>query len=86
MTADELRDRIQCLGLSHAEAARRLGLSPNGLYKQTHGERRVSRQTELLLECIEKHQPRRVDRAGHDSQTAGPTPTTARRNTAPATH
>ena len=58
MTADELRDRIQRLDLSLVEAARRLGLTPNGLYKQTHGERRVSRQTELLLECVEKHQPR----------------------------
>jgi transcriptional regulator with XRE-family HTH domain len=60
MTADELRRRIAALGLTQREMANRLGLSLNGLFKQLAGERKVSRQTELLLECVERHQPRRV--------------------------
>jgi transcriptional regulator with XRE-family HTH domain len=60
MTADELRRRVEALGLTQREMAGRLGLSLNGLFKQLAGERKVSRQTELLLECVEKHQPRRV--------------------------
>ena len=60
MTAHELRRRIAALGLTQREMASRLGLSRNGLFKQLAGERKVSRQTELLLECAEKHQPRRV--------------------------
>jgi transcriptional regulator with XRE-family HTH domain len=60
MTADELRRRLKALGLTQREMAGLLGLSENGLFKQLAGERKVSRQTELLLECVEKHQPRRV--------------------------
>jgi hypothetical protein len=60
MTADELRRRVEKLGLTRVAVAARLGLTPGGLFKQCHGERKVSRQTELLLECVEQHQVRRV--------------------------
>ena len=39
-----------------SEAAERLGLSGNGLYKQLHGEWKVSRQTEIILDLIEEAQ------------------------------
>jgi len=55
----ELRERIGRLELTHVEAARRLGLTEDGLYKQMRGDRRVSRQTELLLVCLERHQQTR---------------------------
>lgn len=55
MTGSELRDRIDQLGLTYREAAARLGLSYAGLHNQMRGERRVSRQTELLLEQLESH-------------------------------
>ena len=53
----ELRHRIDRLGLTYAEAARRLGLTENGLHKQMSGARRIGRQTESILDCIEHHQP-----------------------------
>ena len=40
LSAAELRARIKRLGISQTEAAERLGLSANGLYKQFHGERK----------------------------------------------
>ena len=54
MTGDQLRARIERLGLSQAAMAERLGLSLNGLVKQLRGERRVSRQTEIILDQIEE--------------------------------
>jgi hypothetical protein len=54
----ELRRRIDRLGLNYIEAAPRLGLTVDGLQKQMRAVHRVSRQTELLLKCLEKHQPR----------------------------
>jgi hypothetical protein len=60
MTGNELRARIDELGLTYGAAAARLGLSLAGLNHQMRGVRPVGRQTELLLECVEKHQPRRV--------------------------
>jgi transcriptional regulator with XRE-family HTH domain len=56
LSAAELRARIKRLGISQTEAAERLGLSANGLYKQLHGERKVSRQTEIILDLIEEVQ------------------------------
>ena len=56
LSAAELRARIKRLGVSQTEAAERLGLSVNGLYKQLHGERKVSRQTEIILDLIEEVQ------------------------------
>jgi hypothetical protein len=57
ITRDELRARIDRLGLSYVEAARRLGLTEDGLYKQMRGTRRVGRQTEIILGYLEKGQP-----------------------------
>jgi hypothetical protein len=53
LEGDELRARIEPLGLSYVAAAERLGLSEDGLYKQLSGQRKVSRQTEIILEYLE---------------------------------
>jgi hypothetical protein len=53
MTGNELRQRIDQLGLYYTEAARLLGLTMGGLHHQMRGERAVTRQTELLLERLE---------------------------------
>jgi hypothetical protein len=69
MTGDELRARIDRLGLRYSEAAGRLGLTITGLQKQMRGERRVSRQTEIILGYLEKDQPVRataVAEIGHE--------------------
>jgi hypothetical protein len=58
MRGEELRTRIKTLGLTYAQAAPRLGLTIGGLTKQMRSVAGVSRQTELLLECMEKHQSR----------------------------
>ena len=52
MTADELKRRLDRLGLSRQEAADRLGLSLQGLMHQMR-DRKVSRQTEMLLGYLE---------------------------------
>jgi hypothetical protein len=54
MTGEELRQRIEGLGVSFTDAAALLGLSRPGLYHQLRGENRVSRQTELLLAVLER--------------------------------
>jgi hypothetical protein len=51
---EELRRRIKELGLTYARAAERLGLTLNGLNKQMSGDRRVSKQTEIILGYLEK--------------------------------
>jgi hypothetical protein len=53
ITADDLCERVDRLGITYVEVARRLGLTADGLYKQMHGARKVSRQTELLLDVLE---------------------------------
>jgi hypothetical protein len=53
MTGNELRQRIDRLGLYYTEAARLLGLTMGGLHHQMRGERAVTRQTEMLLERLE---------------------------------
>jgi hypothetical protein len=53
ITGDELRARIDGLGLNYTEAATRLGLTVGGLQKQMRSTTGVSRQTELLLGFIE---------------------------------
>jgi hypothetical protein len=54
MTGEELRRRIDRLGLSYTAAAPKLGLSLSGLHHQMRGERVVSRQTALLLWGLER--------------------------------
>jgi hypothetical protein len=54
----QLRARIEALSLTVNEAAERLGLTPFGLFKQMSGQRKVSRQTELLIGYIEREAER----------------------------
>jgi hypothetical protein len=61
MTGDQLRRRINKLGLHYTEAAGLLGLSLAGLHHQMRGERGVTRQTELLLEQLEAKNSTDVD-------------------------
>jgi hypothetical protein len=56
LAGEELRRRIDRPGLTYVEAARRLGLTEDGLHKQMRGARRVGRQTEIILGYIEKEQ------------------------------
>jgi len=53
MTGRELRARVKALGQSYTFAAEQLGLTVDGLNKQMTGARRVSRQTEIILEYLE---------------------------------
>ena len=57
MNGNELRARIKRLGLTIKAAAPLLGLSVPGLHHQLRGEVSVRRQTEMLLECVEKQPP-----------------------------
>ena len=50
----QLRARLDQLGLTYTEAAPLLGLTLDGLRKQMGGLRRVSRQTEIILDQIEE--------------------------------
>jgi hypothetical protein len=54
IAGDQLRRRIKQSGLTYVAAAQRLGLSYDGLQKQMRGHNPVSRQTALLLECLER--------------------------------
>jgi hypothetical protein len=54
MDGTELRRRLDQLGLPYTRLAPLLGLSIDGLQHQMRGYRAVSRQTELLLECLER--------------------------------
>jgi hypothetical protein len=54
MTGNELRQRIDRLGLYYTEAARLLGLTMGGLHHQMRGERAVTRQTEIILDQLER--------------------------------
>jgi hypothetical protein len=60
MTPQELKFRLDRLGLLRREAAEKLGLSLDGLNHQLR-DRPVSRQTELLLGHLEEERltPRR---------------------------
>jgi hypothetical protein len=51
---DELRRRLRRLGRPYTKLAPLLGLSIDGLHKQMRGVTAVSRQTELLLEQLER--------------------------------
>ena len=50
---ERLRARIDRLGLSYAEAARRLGLTADGLQKKMRGDRPIGRQTEIILDLMD---------------------------------
>jgi transcriptional regulator with XRE-family HTH domain len=66
ISGSELRARIDKLGLTYTDAARRLGLSLDGLQKQMRGARPVSLQTEIILDQIEELQKlRRPGELGH---------------------
>jgi hypothetical protein len=54
MTGDELRRRIDRLGLTYTDAARQLGLSLPGLNHQMRGVRPVGQQTEIILDMLER--------------------------------
>ena len=54
MEGAELRRRLDQLGVSYTRLAPLLGLTIHGLQHQMRGVRAVSRQTELLLEQLER--------------------------------
>src|SRR6516164_3283970 len=54
MTGDELRERIKRLGLSYTAAAPRLGLSLSGLHHNLRNETPIGRQTEIILDMLER--------------------------------
>ena len=56
MTGDELRERIKHLGLTYRAAAPRLGLSLAGLHHNMRNERPIGRQTEIILDYLEREQ------------------------------
>jgi hypothetical protein len=54
MDGTELRRRLDRLDRPYTELAPLLGLTSAGLHKQMRGERRVTRQTEIVLEQLER--------------------------------
>jgi hypothetical protein len=65
ISGEELRRRIDALGLSYVEASRKLGLTEDGLYKQMRGTRRVGRQTAIILGYLERElEPKGARRQG----------------------
>jgi hypothetical protein len=54
MEGAELRRRLDRFGRPYTQLAPLLGLSIDGLHHQMRGNRRVSRQTEMLLELLER--------------------------------
>ena len=54
MNGAELRRRLIALGRPYTELAPLLGLSASGLHKQMNGQNAVSRQTEMLLDQLER--------------------------------
>jgi len=64
MDGIELRRRLKRLEQPYANLAPRLGLSVYGLHKQMNGQRHVSRQTEMLLDQLEKEWVRRLSDGG----------------------
>jgi hypothetical protein len=60
MTGKELRARIQQLGLSYRAAAPRLGLSLSGLHHNMRDERPIGRQTEIILNMLERESEGRI--------------------------
>jgi predicted RNase H-like nuclease len=60
MEGEELRRRIDKIGITYRQAARQLKMSVGGLHQQMRGLRRVSRQTEALLEVLEERRMART--------------------------
>ena len=60
MTGEELRERIKRLGLSYRAAAPRLGLSLSGLHHNLRNETSISRQTEIILDMLERESEDRI--------------------------
>jgi hypothetical protein len=57
ISGDELRERVDKLGLgSVAQAADKLGLTRDGLAKAMNGQRRVGRQTQIIIGLLEAMQ------------------------------
>jgi hypothetical protein len=54
MQGAELRSRLDQLQRPYTQLAPLLGLSVSGLHKQMNGATAVSRQTEMLLGCLEQ--------------------------------
>jgi hypothetical protein len=54
MQGTELRRRLNLLQRPYTELAPLLGLSVAGLHKQMNGQRPVTRQTEIVLEQLER--------------------------------
>jgi hypothetical protein len=53
ISGDELRARVKRLGMTYARVAEQLGLTLDGLNKQMRGDRKVGRQTEIILGHLE---------------------------------
>jgi hypothetical protein len=62
MIGGELRERIKRLGLTYRAAAPRLGLSLSGLHHNLRDERKITRQTEIILEMLERELDDRTPR------------------------
>jgi hypothetical protein len=58
ISGDELCARIDGLGLTYVAAADNLGLTQDELYKQMSDRRKVSRQTEIIIDQLEELQLR----------------------------
>jgi hypothetical protein len=57
MTPAAFRRALRDLGLSQAEAARRLGMAPSAVNMMARGTRPIERRTVLVLKCWIWHQP-----------------------------
>jgi hypothetical protein len=68
MTGAELRERVKRLGLSYTAAAPRLGLSLSGLHHNLRNETPIGRQTEIILDMLERESE---DRAAQPRRTSG---------------
>jgi transcriptional regulator with XRE-family HTH domain len=65
MTGDELRRRIDRLGLTYTDGARQLGLSLSGLNHKMRGERPVGQQTEIILDLLGTSRAGEAGEVGH---------------------
>jgi hypothetical protein len=73
MTGEELRQRIQRLGITYTDAAALLGLSRPGLYHQLRDECRSPAKTMLLVERLENDPARCLNAACRPTDLAAST-------------